>query len=100
MNLIESVLAELEEDYVGLWLLFKEARMAESSGANISEIVLTTTRELIRNPNVVVGDFVNQDFLAWTYPQDRIMEEIVARLTKLNRDPDIGEVCWFSMKKG
>ena len=99
MNLAKSIKLELEEDFVGLWQLYNEARNAKIKENLIPQLVLDTVHELLINTNILVGIFHQNKFVEWDCHRSEIINRIIYELQKLNREPNIGDICWFYLKK-
>jgi hypothetical protein len=105
-------LAECHEDHVGLWSLVKRIRRA---GVADDSDILTTTLDLVlpflSEGAIIAGQFVRDDqvhatpfdgyeFHQWTMPTREVIAKIEAEWRELGRDPNIGEIVWFTAAVG
>jgi len=100
-SLVSSFALECEDDVVGLWAIFWEAKrsLPELGGPETKAITLQVVRGLLDSGEVAVGDFDSQGrFVPWpaTAPVDATIAELERRWTALGRDPDIGDCAWFA----
>jgi hypothetical protein len=92
-----ELLAEAAADYVGLWsvaLLFRE----ESEGPHDMLGILEMLKSLLESHQLVVG-FPTPDgrgFEAWSLSPEDAIERMAREWRELGRDPDIGEIAWFT----
>jgi hypothetical protein len=101
-SLVSSLMAELEDDYVGLWLLVKQVRRAfpEDDPHEIRSKTLSLIWFLLQTGSVEAG-FPSTDrpgFVPWTMKPYGIVSRIAAEWKNLGRDPTIGEVVWFTRR--
>jgi hypothetical protein len=92
-----ELLREATEDHVGLWAVIRLLRDA-TDGPETMEQILAVLEELLVRKQLVVG-FPTADgrsFKAWATPPRDSIERIRREWLSLGRDPDIGEVAWFT----
>jgi len=99
-RLKQSLLEELREDHVGLWSIVRDVRYAlpKATDREIKDQVVSLIDKLLSTSLVKAG-FPMSDgigFKPWRLPRHRIVQRIKTEWDRLGRDPDIGEVAWFS----
>jgi len=88
-KITDDFLIECEDDYVGLWSLVKQIcrknafRTKEKKQIAVAKII----KPLLEQKLIVAGN-----------PRPHSKEFIFDEWNKLDRDPDIGEVIWFTKK--
>jgi len=95
-----EILEECRGDHVGLWAVVRDVREAfpNAGDEEVREIVLALMEEFL-DKRLVVAGFPTPDgrrFDAWTTAASETISRIDDAWTKLRRDPDIGEVVWFT----
>jgi hypothetical protein len=99
-DVLENLVAECHEDHVGLWVVLNAARY--DLGASTSAEVRTTTLQLVRNLLEDQGMQVGyptpdgKGFVSWNMSADAAIRRIEQEWSALGRDPNIGEVAWFT----
>jgi hypothetical protein len=104
----QEFLTECREDYVGLWSLVKRIRHA---GAADDSNILKTTLDLVlpflsegaiiagqfaRDGEVHATPFEGYEFHQWKMPTHEVIAKIDAEWKELGREPNIGEIVWFT----
>lgn len=96
MDLVESTLLELKEDYVGVWELFREAQdMHADETAKL--IVLDAIRRLMARGDIQFGDFDGNTFTPMDLGIEGVVKKIQGDLRTLGRFPNIGEIGWLRL---
>ena len=96
MDLVESTLLELQQDYVGVWELFREAQgMHAEETAEI--VVLDAVRQLMARGDIQFGDFDGNTFTPMDLGIEGVVQKIQGELRTLGRCPDIGEIGWLRL---
>ena len=99
-EVLESLIEECHEDHVGLWRIVNAVRF--DLGVKISEetqeMTLQLVRRLLQERNVQVGHPApdGRHFLPWILPPDEALSRIEDEWTALDREPNIGEIAWFT----
>ncbi len=97
-SLKQGLLAECEEDHVGLWSVIREVEdhFPKRNEAAIREEVLTLLRELLVANEIKAG-FPTEEgkFRSLHTTPDKVLERIEAEWTPGKR-PTIGEGLWFT----
>jgi hypothetical protein len=92
----EKVSRELDEDYVGLWVLPWHIRhdWPEASDDKVRSLARSILRALTSR-DVVLGDLDGDtvDFLPWSV--DDSVDAAMEMWERLGRDPTIGEIAWL-----
>jgi len=109
-TVVQEFLAECREDYVGLWVLVRRIRRAGATDAsNMLETSLTLLEPLLSERKIIAGEFVRDDkshssplegyeFRQWGMPPPEVIARIKDEWTKLGRDPNLGEIVWFTLR--
>src|SRR6202021_3824306 len=104
----QQFLTECSEDHVGLWSLVREIRRAGAvDDSNILGTTLTLLMPFLAEGNIIAGEFVRNDkfhtspldgyeFHKWKMPPREVIAKIESEWTQLGRDPNIGEIVWFT----
>jgi len=105
----QEFLTECREDYVGLWVLVRRIRRAGATDdSNMLETSLTLLEPLLSERKIIAGEFVRDDrshsgplegyeFRQWQMPPQEVIARIKDEWTKLARDPNLGEIVWFTL---
>ncbi len=109
---VEDVLLEAREDYVGLWSIVQQIRDRGLAGdVEIRDAALDVIRRLLSEHDVIAGSFgpprfpditasatfSKHGFHVWSIPTEKILQEISREWQALGRDPIIGEIIWFTL---
>lgn len=94
-----KVLLEGVEDYVGFWEIIKAIRRRHPTSPD--EEIRTATLHLIGG--LLVAGYLRPGtptraggFIQWDLPVEEALSRIDAEWRSLGRDPDIGEIVWFT----
>ncbi len=93
----EELLRECAEDHVGLWCVVSLYR-EESQGPHAMEGILRELEDLLTKGILQVG-FPAKDgrlFDPWSSEPIESVARIRREWLALGRDPDIGEIAWFT----
>jgi len=94
-DLLERILTECEEDYVGLWSILRQVREARYPHPQI--VTLALLRYLLATGIIEAGlPDANGGFHIWTSKPDDTISRIALEWSKLGHDPDIGDIVWFT----
>jgi hypothetical protein len=98
-DVLESLVEECRVDHVGLWEIVNAAR--HDLGASSPAEVQTTTVQLVRSlldRGMHVGYPApdGKGFVLWGLPAEGAVRRIEQEWSALGRDPNIGEVAWFT----
>jgi hypothetical protein len=94
----ETILKECQEDYVGLWSIVRTVRANLVEEASVPEVTLSVVQKLLDAGQIVAGEFRGTDFMTWEIPTSAVLSRVQQECNKLGRDPDIGEVAWFTAR--
>jgi hypothetical protein len=98
-SISNGFLAECREDYVGLWKLIwrigNETRETDPDTIRSLAIALLTN---LLNKGLIKAGMPNAtgEFEEWRASPDEIIRRIEARWDRLGKEPDIGDVVWFT----
>ncbi len=94
-DLLERILTECEDDYVGLWSILRQVREAHYPHPQV--VTLGLLHYLLAAGIIEAGlPDANGGFQAWTLEPNDTISRIAAEWTRLGRDPDIGDIVWFT----
>lgn len=96
---LEEFLEECHDDHVGLWRIVNAAQeeLGASSAEETRTMALSLVRQLLER-GMLVGHPTpdGRHFVSWEVPSDAALKRIEREWSALGRDPDIGEVAWFT----
>lgn len=99
-DVLESLVEECEEDHVGLWRIVNAVRFDLDSKcpSEIHSVTLRLVRTLLAERGVRVGQPTpdGRQFISWELSPEQAVNQIDKEWTALGRDPNIGEVAWFT----
>ncbi len=102
-QIIEDFYTGAASDYVGLWELVNavDSRLRPSGSDDRRELTLEVVRQLIARGLLAVDlASVGGGCVPWRDQQpDSVLRRIRAEWEALGRDPDIGDIAWFSLPK-
>ena len=96
----ESLAEECHTDHVGLWEIVEAVRF-DLGATNASEtraLTLRLVRSLLSERGMQVGHPGpdGRHFISWNLPPDQALRRIEKEWSALGREPNIGEVAWFT----
>src|SRR5438552_3355910 len=105
-ELERSLLAEAEEDHLGLWSLIWEVRYALNDGqyperdedksnpVDVRDLTLRLVEKLLDSGRIVAGKPTpdGQGFIPWSEDKKQAMARIAKEWDALGREPNIGEI--------
>jgi hypothetical protein len=95
----QVVLDHCADEYTGLWLAVAELRMA-SGGAIDFRRILDILYGLLSSGLLQAGiPTLDGGFEPWLLAPEEVLARIEDEWTLLGRDPDIGEIVWFTMSE-
>src|SRR6266446_5162777 len=99
-DVLESLAEECHEDHVGLWRIVNAVRF-DLGATNPSEtraLTLRLVRSLLHERGMQVGHPAadGRTFVPWDLPSDQAVSRIEKEWLALGREPNIGEVAWFT----
>jgi hypothetical protein len=95
----KNFLDESKEDYVGLWSIVRRIRDANTDNSDVIATTLDLLRTLLDEQKIVAGNFQNgTNFNMWNISTNEIISKIAGEWKSLGRDPNIGEIVWFTSK--
>jgi hypothetical protein len=97
---ISDFLSECADDYVGLWSLIRLIKH-QCPGCSSDQVVtksLGIIIELLDQGRIKIGQFnQNKEYQSWRLTAKESAERVETEWKKLGRDPDIGEIAWFTI---
>jgi len=99
-SLLSSLMAEFEDDHVGLWSIIREVRRAfpTERPENIRSKTLSLVRFLMEMGSIEAG-FPKRDgrgFEPWRMKPVEVVDRIASEWKQPAPDPTIGEIVWFT----
>jgi hypothetical protein len=91
-------LAECRDDYVGLWSLVRRFRDRGLEASKIVDATILMLHRLLEANQIVAGTFTGTEFRVADIPVARLMAKIRQDWAQLGRDPQIGEIAWFTSR--
>ena len=99
-KVLDSLAEECQEDHVGLWRIVNAVRfdLGSADPAQTRVIALRLVRSLLQERGMQVGQPApdGRHFVAWDLSPDQAVRRIEKEWAALGRDPDIGELAWFT----
>jgi hypothetical protein len=99
-DVLESLVEECHEDHVGLWRIVNAVRfdLGSSNPSEIRAATIRLVRSLLHERGMQVGHPApdGRHFLSWGLSPDQALNRIEQEWSALGRDPNIGEVAWFT----
>jgi hypothetical protein len=99
-EVLESLVEECQDDHVGLWRIVNAVRfdLGATNPRETQVLTLRLVRRLLGERGMLVGHPApdGRHFLAWNLPLDQALRRIEQEWSALGREPDIGEVAWFT----
>jgi hypothetical protein len=94
-EVLERILTECEDDYVGLWSIYRQVKEAGIADPKTFTLALVDFLLSARIVEAGVPD-ANGDFHAWNLMPSETLERIEKEWSSLGRTPDIGDIVWFT----
>ncbi len=99
-DVLESLVEECHEDHVGLWRIVSAVHydLGSTDAVETRTLTLRLVCSLLHDRGMQVG-FPASDgrhFVSWGVPPDQAVTRIEREWSELGRDPNIGEVAWFT----
>jgi hypothetical protein len=98
-----ALVAECHEDHVGLWRIVRAVRddLEVADPAQARALSLWLVRRLLDEFGMLVGHPTpdGRRFIAWNLPPEQAVRRIEQEWAALGREPDIGEIAWFTSAK-
>jgi hypothetical protein len=94
-DVLERILTECEDDYVGLWSIYRQVREAGIADAKAFTLALIDFLLSARIVEAGVPD-ASGGFHAWNLSPDEALRRISKEWSSLGREPDIGDIVWFT----
>jgi hypothetical protein len=99
-DVLECLVEECKEDHVGLWRIVNAVRFHLGSVDRLETraIALRLVRSLLHERGMLAGHPApdGRHFVPWDLPPDQAVRRIDREWSALGREPDIGEVAWFT----
>ena len=99
-ELEKLILAECQEDHVGLWWIVNEVKNSfpSFSPQEVHSKVVELLRKILAVPGIKAGFPTpnGKNFEAWQLAPEQVIEKVQVEWAALGRDPTLGEVAWFT----
>jgi hypothetical protein len=102
-NTIEEIsndfLSEAHEDYVGLWSLIWRIKnlLGEGDPQRVRAVTMAVLTELFQEALIKAGmPNAEGEFEEWKDGPDEIIKRIEGEWHQLGREPNIGDIVWFT----
>jgi hypothetical protein len=106
MNNLEKVkrgfLVECTDDYVGLWSVIWDIKhvLKEENSENIRAISVALIREFLEPGLIEAGiPRITGEFEKWQLSPEETVQRIENEWGTLGREPNIGDIVWFTSTK-
>jgi hypothetical protein len=100
-DVLESLAEECHEDHVGLWRIVNAVRfdLGSTDPSKTRELTLRLVRSLLGERGMQVGQPTpdGRQFVSWRISPEQAVRRIEQEWSALGRDPNIGEVAWFTI---
>jgi hypothetical protein len=102
-DVLENLVEECHADHVGLWEIVEAVRsdLGSTNPSEIRRLTLDLAGHLLSKRGMQVGRPASdgRNFVAWDLTPDQALERITDEWSALGREPNIGEVAWFTFKE-
>jgi hypothetical protein len=99
-DVLESLVEECHEDHVGLWEVVNAVQfdLGSTDPSETRALTLGLVQRLLQERGMQVGHPTpdGRHFVPWDLPPDQAVSRIEREWSALGREPDIGEVAWFT----
>jgi hypothetical protein len=99
-DVLEGLVEECHEDHVGLWRIVNAVRLdlGSTNPVETRAMTLRLVRRLLHERGMQVGHPAadGRHFVPWGLPPDQAMRRIEEEWSALGREPNIGEIAWFT----
>lgn len=99
-EILDSLVEECQEDHVGLWRIVNAVRfdLGSADAAQTRALALRLVRGLLQERGMQVGCPApdGRHFVPWDLTPDQAIHRIENEWTALGREPNIGELAWFT----
>jgi hypothetical protein len=99
-EVLESLVEECHDDHVGLWEIVNAVQvdLGAVHPAETRATTLRLVRGLLEEEGMQVGHPApdGRHFVPWSLSPDQAVSRIEREWSALGREPDIGEVAWFT----
>jgi hypothetical protein len=99
-DIVEVLAEECQDDHVGLWRIVDAVRLdlGLTDPDQIRSATLGLVRSLLDEPGIRAGHPTpkGRQFTTWKLTPQQVIGRIEEEWSALGRDPDIGEITWFT----
>src|SRR6516165_3457060 len=102
-DVLENLVEECHADHVGLWEIVDAVRsdLGSTNPSEIRKLTLDLVHRLLSKRGMQVGHPApdGRNFVAWDLTPDQALKRIADEWSALGREPNIGEVAWFTFRE-
>jgi hypothetical protein len=99
-DVLKSLVEECREDHVGLWRIVNAVRydLGATGSQDVRAMTLRLVHSLLHERGMQIGHPAadGRHFIPWGLPPDQALSRIEQEWVALGREPDIGELAWFT----
>src|SRR5438046_12396 len=99
-EVLESLVEECHADHVGLWEIVNAVRLdlGAKNATETQALALRLIRRLLEERGMQVGHPApdGRHFVSWDLAPDQAVRRIEQEWSALGREPNIGDVAWFT----
>ncbi len=99
-DVLERLTEECRVDHVGLWEIVNAVQLdlGATDPVEIRALTMQLVRSLLQDRGIVVGHPApdGRHFVAWNVVPEAAVRRIEEEWSALGREPDIGEIAWFT----
>jgi hypothetical protein len=99
-EVLESLIEECDDDHVGLWEIVNAVQfdLRSKDPKQTQALTLHLVRRLLDEGGIQVGHPASdgRHFVSWGLPPHEAVRRIEQEWSALGREPNIGEVAWFT----
>ncbi len=99
-EVLDSLVEECQEDHIGLWRIVNAVRfdLGSADAGQTRTLVLRLVRRLLQERGIQVGWPApdGRHFIPWDLTPDQAIHRIEKEWSALGREPNIGELAWFT----
>ncbi|MBS0208236.1 MAG: hypothetical protein JSS27_04705 [Planctomycetes bacterium] len=94
-DVLDRIWQECEDDYVGLWSIYRQAKEAGLDDPKLWTLAIVS---FLLHANIVQAGAPDDQggFIPWKSSPDDAWRRIASEWQNLQREPDIGDIVWFT----
>ncbi len=99
-DVLEQLVEECHKDHIGLWEVVSAVQfdLGSATSEETRALSLRLVDHLLKERGMLVGHPApdGRHFISWGLPPDQALSRIEREWSALGREPNIGEVAWFT----